>query len=58
MFSALLRPSFRNLSLLYHNKNIITILQASADGGVDIFTPFSLYSNVFRKVEGKSILYL
>lgn len=55
MFPPFLRPSFGNLLLLYH-KNIITILQASDDGGGDIFTPFSLCSNVFRSVEGKSIL--
>lgn len=56
MFSPFLRPSFINLPVLYHYKNIITILQVSADGSGDIFTPFSLYSNVFRNVEGKSVL--
>lgn len=56
MFSPFLRPSFGNLSLLEHNNNIITILQASPDVGDDTFISFSLYSNVFRNTEGKSIL--
>lgn len=44
MFSPILRTSFENLTLLYHNKNIITILQASGGGDGDKPLSYSFFS--------------
>lgn len=43
-FSPILRPHFDNQSLLYHNKNIITILQAPDNGDGDNPLSYSFFS--------------
>lgn len=43
-FSPILRPHFDNRSLLYHNKNIITILQAPDNGDGDNPLSYSFFS--------------
>lgn len=58
MFSPVLKPSFDHLSLLSHNKNTITVLEASdnRDGGNPLPYLFSPYRNIRRDAGAKSIL--